>query len=87
VDEQVGDLDPAPGALEALGLGDVADLQLDPRFLQVPCPRSVADKGADRRAGLAQRGEQAATDEPRCSGDQDPGGDLSRLPDGTRLQR
>jgi hypothetical protein len=69
VDEVIGDLDALPGAGEALGVGDVADVELATGVLELPRPVGVADEAA-RAVGSGQRDRQPAADESRCACDQ-----------------
>lgn len=71
MDEEVGGLDPLAGAGEAGGVGDVADVELVPRFLQRPGAVAVADQAAGRVALRRQCRGQTAADEPGRSGDED----------------
>jgi hypothetical protein len=72
VDEVIGDLDVARRALEALGIGDVTDLELGAGALERRRPGAVANQATDVLAGLRQRRDQPPADESRCSGDQGP---------------
>jgi hypothetical protein len=75
VDQEVGDADVLPGAGDAGGVGDVADVQLGPAGLQSARPRRVADKAADPSLRALERCRQPAADEAGRAGDEDVRGD------------
>src|SRR6185369_1373186 len=64
---------PSPG--QAVGVGDVADVQLDPFALELPRPLGVPYQRPHRPLLADQRAGQSAADEARGSGDEDPGAD------------
>lgn len=70
MDEEVGDLDSLAGAGEAGGVGDVADVELVARLLEVASAVAVADQAAGGAAICGQGGGEAAADEPGRSGDE-----------------
>jgi hypothetical protein len=87
VDEEVGDVDAATGALEAGGIGDVALAHLAPERLQLPRPRAVPGEAANEAVGASQQGGKPGADEPSRSGYEDVRPDAPRLPAAPRYPR
>lgn len=85
MDEEVGDVDVAGRALEAVRIGDVADVKLTSSALQAGGSGGVADEATDGDSVLAQPPRQTAADEPRRTRDQCELGDAMFLPGKRRL--
>jgi hypothetical protein len=79
VDEVVGDLDVFRRADEAVGVGDVAFVEVQADRLEPVGFRAVANQAADGRLRLRQRDGQPGADKPGGSGDEGTCGDLLKV--------